>query len=92
VTLEVEHGRVDGANKKRIMEYCVEVGDATRQAFVRATENTVVPQKEASLKQTLAKEVQRLLDQLQSELDVYGTAAQRLHQRVAVRYFVPLPR
>ena len=85
VTLEVEHGRVDGGNKKRIVEHCVEVGEATRQAFVRATEHTVVPQQEASLRRALDQEVRRLLDQLQTELHVYGAAAHRLHQRVSVR-------
>jgi hypothetical protein len=31
LTLEVEHGRADGVNKKRIVEYCNDRGDATRE-------------------------------------------------------------
>jgi len=81
-TIDIESGRCDGENKRRVLEFCTHIGDAARQEFDRLVQEVDLPQQEKNLKAQLNQKAHDVLEAMQERIHQYDKTAKRLTSRV----------
>lgn len=88
-TIDIESGRCDGENKRRVLEFCTHIGDAARQEFDRLVQEVDLPQQEKNLKAQLNQKAHDVLEAMQERIHQYDKTAKRLTSRVEGDIQVP---